>query len=114
MFSSLRTEGVVSNHLFMPALRVVGWQDELVEIESANDPALRAAQGGQVGVPVMALRRLASDNPGLQVVGRLRGQPVTFGPGPGQTRLTALPAWQDKFLHFRAVSVGSRPFCSVS
>ena len=32
MYSNLRTEGGVNNHLFMPALRIAGFQDDLVEI----------------------------------------------------------------------------------
>ena len=53
MFSNLRTEGGITNHLFMPAraLRVALYQEDLVEIEAASAPELRRwAQKGSVRV----------------------------------------------------------------
>jgi hypothetical protein len=42
MFSNLRTEGGVTNHLFMPAtaLHVAAYQDDLVRIRATNRTAL--------------------------------------------------------------------------
>lgn len=43
MFSNLRTEGGITNHLFMPAsaLHVATYQDDLVRIEVTDRPALK-------------------------------------------------------------------------
>lgn len=114
MFSGLRTEGDVGNHLFMPTIRATDWQEEFVVIESSNDPALEAAEDGRAGVPLMALRRLAMDDPDLVVVGMLDGERITFGPEPGQRHLEELSYWEYKFLHFRPVAASDRPFCSNS
>jgi hypothetical protein len=114
MFSNLSTEGTSPNHLFYPSLRLVDWQDEMVRIQSTNDPSMETAEGGNLAIPLMELRRMAMEDPGLVVEGELHGRPVTFGPEPGQTELEPLPAWQHKLLHFRPVPVGGQPFCSVS
>lgn len=42
MYSNLRTEGGINNHLFMPALRVAKYQDDLVEILDTNHEKLKA------------------------------------------------------------------------
>lgn len=114
MFSGLRTEGPAPNHLFLPTVRLVDWQDDFVVIEESNDPALATAHGGVVGVPLIALRRIATERPALEVHGRRDGRPVVYGPGPGQIPLEPLPAWQAKLMLFRPVAVASTPFCSVS
>jgi hypothetical protein len=114
MFSGIRTEGEAPNHVFLPTARLVDWQDDFVVIESTNDPALETAEGGHLGVPLLELRRMATDNPGLVVEGRLHGRDVTFGPEPDQRALEPLTGWQAVYLHFRPVAVSDRPFCSVS
>jgi hypothetical protein len=114
MFSNLRTEGEVANHLFLPAARLTDWQDEFVVLEEANDPALASATGGVAGVPLLALRRLATDRPELVVSGTMDSQAITFGPDADQVPLEPLAGWQYKLLHFRPVAVGDRPFCSIS
>lgn len=40
MYSNLRTEGGVNNHLFMPALRLADYQDDLVEIVATDHPEI--------------------------------------------------------------------------
>jgi hypothetical protein len=114
MFSSLRTEGPAPNHLFMPALRLTDWQDELVVVESSNAEQLRGLPAGVVGVPLLALRQMAATDPDLVVSGVLDGRHVTYGPGAGQTALQPPPWWQQKLLLFRPVSVSGVPFCSNS
>ena len=114
MFSGLRTEGTAPNHLFLPSTHLTGWQDDFVVIESSNADALETAEGGELGVPLLALQRMAMDDPDLVVRGQLHGKDVTFGPGDGQRAFEPLPWWQYKFLHFRPVVVGDTPFCSVS
>jgi hypothetical protein len=112
MFSGVRTEAGVGNHLFLPTLRVVDWQDDLVIIHSTNDPKLESAEDGHLGIPLVALRRLAMDDPDLEVVGDLHGKRTTFGPGEGQVRLEPLPQWQYKLFLFRPVPVDGEPFCT--
>ena len=114
MFSGIRTEGAAPNHLFLPTLHLTDWQDDFVVIESSNDSTLASTDEGRAGVPLLALRQLANDNPDLVVVGTMRGERVTFGPGEGQRRLEPLTGWEAKFLHFRPVAVSDRAFCSVS
>ncbi|MCZ6525384.1 MAG: hypothetical protein O6928_02310 [Gammaproteobacteria bacterium] len=41
MYSNLRTEGGVNNHVFMPALRLANYQDDLVEIVETDHPVLK-------------------------------------------------------------------------
>ena len=41
MFSNIRTEGTGNNHLFVPRLRLFGYQDDLVEILESNDRQLQ-------------------------------------------------------------------------
>jgi hypothetical protein len=114
MFSGLRTEPGHENHLFLPTYPLAHFQDDFVTIESSNDPSLADAEDGIAGAPLMALRRLAMDDPDLVVTGIVAGERVTFGSGPGQTRLAPLNWWEYKFLHFRAVAAGDEPFCSLS
>lgn len=114
MFSGIRTEGGAPNHLFIPSMRITTWQDDLVVIDSSNDPAFDSAGGREIGTPLMALRRRATAFPGLEVKGHLDGKAVEYGPGAGQTHLAPLPWWQSKLLLFRPVAVGDKPFCSMS
>ncbi len=114
MFSGIRTEGVAPNHLFLPTVHLTDWQDDFVVVESSNDPVLAATEDGRAGVPLLALRQLATEDPELVVVGTLHGERVTFGPGDGQRELEPLTGWQAKLLHFRPVAVSDRAFCSIS
>jgi len=45
MYSNLRTEGNINNHLFLPALRVADYQDDLIElVETDHDKLLKFKQ----------------------------------------------------------------------
>lgn len=114
MFSGLRTEAGVENHLFLPTAHLTDWQEDLVTLRRSNDETLDRAAEQEVAVPLMALRRLATDDPDLVVEGVLDGEEVSFGPGPDQVHLVPLPYWQYKLLLFRPVGVGDVPFCSIS
>ena len=98
MFSGLRTERASPNHVFMPSLHVSDWASDLVIIERSNDPRIQAARGEAIGLPVMGIRRLATENPAHVVEGTLNGGPVTFGSGEGQIPLHPLTRWEDKLL----------------
>jgi hypothetical protein len=96
----------------MPVVHLTSWQDDFVVIESSNDPAMAAAQGGRAGVPLLALRREAQAKPDLVVVGTVNGQRQVFGPGPGQQHFTPLGFFEDKFAMLRPVAVSSQRYCN--
>lgn len=114
MFSSLKTEGDTSNHLFMPNLRLTTWQDDLVVIKDSSDPALASAGERGLAVPLMGLRRAATDDPNLEVEGYISGRAITFGPEDEQTHLEPLPWWQYRLLLFRPTPAQDQRFCSIS
>ncbi|MFC7362884.1 hypothetical protein [Nocardioides astragali] len=111
MFSNLRTESPDPNHLFMPSWRVTDWQDDMVTLVSSTDPELQAGADNDLAVPLVALRRIAMDRPGLEVTGVLHGETVTFGSEKAQTELEPLPAWQYRLFLLRPVSTTDAPFC---
>jgi hypothetical protein len=114
MFSGLQTEGAHGNHLFLPTRHLTTWQDDMVTIEASNDPVLDESATYDLAIPLVALRRMAIDDPDLTVIGILHGDKVEYGPGVGQTHLEPLPAWEAKLFHFRPVPLGDAPFCSIS
>lgn len=114
MFSNLRTESPSPNHVFMPTFHLTDWQQDMVTLESSNDAELRSGARNEMALPLVALRRMAMDNPDLEVTGVLHGRTMTWGPGEGQTELTPLPYWQYKMFLFRPVTTDGRPFCSQS
>lgn len=113
MFSGIKTEAHMENHLFMPTHRLVDWQNDMVVIESSNSPLFDDVSPGRMAVPLLALRRLAMDEPNLQVVGTLHDRRLAFGPKPGQRALDPLPYWQYKWLLFRPVAVGEPGYCTM-
>jgi len=114
MFSNLRTESPSPNHVFMPSFRLTDWQDDMVTLTSSNDDQLQAGARNKMALPLVALQRIAMDDPDLEVTGVLHGRTVTWGDGEGQTALPPLPYWQYKLLLFRPVTTDGRPFCSQS
>ncbi|NPC43552.1 hypothetical protein [Nocardioides sp. zg-1230] len=114
MFSGVQTEGQQANHLLLPTSHLTTWQEELVTIRGSNDPVLAGATKYDLAIPLLALRRMAQDDPDLTVAGIVEGRPVEFGPGEGQVDLAPLPYWQYKLLHFRPIPLGDKPFCSIS
>lgn len=114
MFSNLRTESPSPNHVFMPSFRLTDWQDDMVTLTSSNDDQLQAGARNKMALPLVALRRMAMDDPDLEVTGVLHGRTVTWDGGDGETELTPLPYWQYKLLLFRPVTTDGRPFCSQS
>jgi hypothetical protein len=114
MFSGLQTEGSHGNHLFLPTNHLTTWQDEMVTIVGSNDAVLDESTKYDLAIPLIALRRMAEDDPSLTVTGTMGGSEVDLGPGPGQTRFEPLSYWEYKLLHFRPVPRGNTPFCSIS
>ena len=114
MFSGVQTEGTAPNHLFLPVHHLTDWQDQMVLVTESNDPVLASSATYELAVPLIALRRIATDDPDLTVTGTVDGREVDFGPGDGETHLAPLPYWEYKLLHFRPVPVGKAAFCSIS
>lgn len=111
MFSNLRTESPDPNHLFMPSWRLTDWQDDMVTLVSSTDAELQAGADNDLAVPLVALRRIAMDRPGFEVIGILHGETVSFGPEEGQTELEPLPEWQYRLFLLRPVATTDAPFC---
>lgn len=114
MFSGVQTEGGRANHLVLPTAHLTSWQDNLVTVEGSNDPVLEGSTKYDLAIPLLALRRMAQNDPGLTVTGTLDGRPVDLGPNEGQVHLEPLPYWQYKLLHYRPIPIGDTPFCSIS
>jgi hypothetical protein len=63
MYSNLRTEGGRNNHLFMPAWRLAGYQDDLVDVIATDHPELRTYADHHQRITWFELRRIASETP---------------------------------------------------
>ena len=60
MYSNLRTEGEWNNHLFMPAIRLGTWQDDLVNIVATDHPELQEYIEQNDLITFFELRRIIS------------------------------------------------------
>lgn len=101
MFSNLQTEPGRWNHVFVPeAVRVLGFQEELVAVEATNDPALvRRTRGGKRLVRYELERYL-----------RLRPASRAIYDG-GPARTSAATPLLDRVAKFRDVRPVDRPGC---
>jgi hypothetical protein len=114
MFSNLRTEGRVTNHLFMPTgLQVATYQDTLVRVIASSDPALRRMAHDGLLYPAFELRRRTSMRTEASVTYEAGGQVVTV------PRIADVPALarpltpvEERLLRFRPVEPpGQRTPC---
>ena len=62
MFSNLRTEGDHNNHLFMPRLAILGYQDDIVQILNSNHPRLARMVQSRDLLPWFEIKRIASQS----------------------------------------------------
>lgn len=128
MYSNMRTEAGVNNHIFMPILPVFDFQDDLVDIlDSNNEEVLKMktypARYGFVGnefdvyVNYFELRRAVSNSPdpNLEVRFVRDGETVTFKRGAEDNADKLLdvvpPVLQAKILFFRPVFKGELSYC---
>ena len=111
MFSNLRTEGGRTNHLFMPdrALRLAGWQEDLVRLEAARPTALKKAAEEGTRLVWFDLQRIVREIAaagGTQVtLAYVRnGEPRIVQRAEEDPELMAEPPWlARKWLRFRPV-----------
>jgi hypothetical protein len=116
MFSNLRTEGGISNHLFMPRLLSLGdYQEDLVEILTTDDPELADFSQQQLLLPYFEFRRLVGGLDDVSVTYLRGGERHTFECASGQCNdpelarpVSGLVA---RLLYFRPVDKGPRMLC---
>jgi hypothetical protein len=120
MFSNLRTEGGITNHLFMPAtaLRVASFQEDLVTILDVDDEGLkrfarrprRTFFALQHIVQKMALEQGKTD---IAISFRRGSRRVDLRNAEEDPELMARIPWlQRKLLRFRAVPISRRRECT--
>jgi hypothetical protein len=109
MFSNLRTEGGVSNHLLVPAgPRPFRYQDDLVEVVESSDPFLRNVARDRELVPYFELWR----RPRASVVYRANGDVVRLKRVADDARYPGpMPDLLGRLLLFRAVDPGPDQRC---
>ena len=108
MFSSLRTEGGWTNHLFIPRTwQVAGFQDDLVRPIESSDPWLDFYADNGTLIPYAELRRRVWEDPGrrLQVTFERDGEIETVDTASPDAveRVPPLPVPTHKVLAFRQV-----------
>jgi hypothetical protein len=110
MYSNLRTEADLSNHFFLPALRLASYQDDLVEVLDTDHPALRAHLEHEEWITWFEFKRFTSETDEDFHVLYRRGaaEPREFrrsGGVPSDPELARRhPLLARKLLYFRPVS----------
>ena len=108
MFSSIRTEGGRSNHLFLPSsLQITSLQDELVQLVDSSDIWFDYYADGHTLITYTELRRRAWEDPSqpLRVTFERNGQILTVDTSDPEAsvQLPPLPFPLHKILAFRAI-----------
>jgi hypothetical protein len=109
MYSNLRTEGGINNHMFAPAWKLSSYQEDLVQIVSSEIPELQAFTQGDDLLTSFEFQRMLSTTAGdFEVEFRRNGeieQRHRRGDEMSDSELLqAHPLWKAKLLHFRPVS----------
>ncbi len=119
MFSNLRTEGGLTNHWFMPnrALRIAGFQEDLVTVLSAQDEELlrfaRRPRRTFYDFRLRIQRMAAAGKRDIAVSYRRGGELTSLSAAERDPELMApVPLWQRKWLKFRPVPIASQRECS--
>jgi hypothetical protein len=119
MFSNLRTEGGITNHWFMPAraLRVAGFQEDLVTLLGAQDEELlrfsRRPRRTYYDFRMRIQRMAAAGKRDIAVSFRRGGQVQQLERAEADPDLMApAPWWERKWLKFRPVPISTRRECS--
>jgi hypothetical protein len=119
MFSNLRTEGGLTNHWFMPsrALRIAGFQEDLVTLRSAQDEELlRFARRPRRTFYdfKMRIQRMAAAGKHEIAVSYRRGSQVhaLVRAETDPELMEPVPWWQRKWLKFRPVPISTQRECA--
>ena len=110
MYSNLRTEGAVTNHLFVPSwLKIAGFQGDLIEVLDSEHPRLRELVEENDFLTYFEFRRLVSGIDGDFTVAYVRnGEERSFVRKDGLASDPELaqphPALLAKLLYFRSIS----------
>lgn len=122
MYSSLRTEGEWNNHFFMPALRLTGYQDDLVEILETDNPMVQKMMYTGIKnkrktvVTYFELRRVVSESTADFYVTYSRGGEVHQyrqynGVNNDPDLARRHPLLLSKLLYFRPITAGDKEYC---
>jgi hypothetical protein len=110
MYSNLRTEGGVTNHLLLPRpLGLFGYQTDLVTIERSSDPELEELAREGLPVPFYVLRKrvweaASAGATGIEVSYARGGRPFATSAAEREPDLNEAPSWfERKFLRFRKI-----------
>lgn len=108
IFSGLRTEPGVWNHLFVPeAVRVFGYQDDLVRVVASNNSALVARSSDGTRLVFLALDYYVRSHPGTVATYTTSGDPGLRTLGPLPTGAT----FAERLAPFRAIPPPGRGSC---
>ena len=116
MYSNLRTEGGMTNHLFVPVMRVAGYQDDLVEIVETDHPELAEYQAEGDLITFFEFRRIVSSSAGdFLVIYKRDGEQRAFRQAGGESSDAELSSPYSllvyKLLYFRPVQTGAAVAC---
>ena len=107
MFSNLRTEAGVANHLFVPRVPLFGFQDEVLHVERTTLPI----RTDDVAWLPFTLRSFATTHPDATIAYRLHGDPTLTYDGrlADDPRLnTPVHPVLGKVLSFRPIELGAQ------
>jgi len=110
MYSNLRTEAGVSNHLFLPPWRLANYQDDLVDVLETDHPELQEYVNRHDLITYFEFRRLTSTTDhDFRVRYRRNGEPERVferrdGVGSDAELMSPQPLVAAKLLYFRPVS----------
>ena len=117
MFSNLRTEGGISNHLFMPRrlVSLADYQEDLVEILETDDVDFAEYREQQLLLPYFEFRRMMSGIENVRVTYLRGGQQHSFECKDGHCNDAELAQPYSglvrRLLYFRPVDKGPRMLC---
>jgi hypothetical protein len=117
MFSSLRTEGPGTNHLFLPSFHVVQSQNDylLVQRVYGSSAALEQARESRAAIPMIEVRRILADNSAGGMFVSPSGERIEVRVGVDHELRDQAPWWQRKTQHYRTYrleGVTADEFCS--
>ncbi len=108
MFSGLRTEQGAWNHLFVPeAVRVFGYQDDVVRVVASNDPTLVARSSDGTRLVFLALDNYLRSHPGTIATYTTSGEQGTRTVGP----LAGGPTFAERIAPFRDIPPSGHGGC---